>query len=332
MKIISFNSYKGGACRTTTCYNTLPYLAKILGATAQQPILVFDIDLDSMGLTSIFRPDYGKTAKPLAYSARNLFVDDSEGINDRLRKGFLSSVRDQWYFGPEHFQRVGNDLGLEDNESVLFCGADENAGTISDDDFRSYKENPPLQTLIMELESLDEEEQPKAIVFDCASGVQMSTIAALSFVQHVVVCMRPTLQFRLGTYDYLCKKIPNEIRKAKDNTRREVILLPTSVASNKISESDPNYDQAIDELDRLRKRTKNRITQEIVDDLQKKDERILGYTLNSQMAELDDFGLPEIERFKWQEFLLYKEEALTESEKHLKKKYEQLAEILAREV
>ena len=49
MKIISFNSYKGGACRTTTCYNTLPFLAKELGATSQQPILVFDVDLDSMG-------------------------------------------------------------------------------------------------------------------------------------------------------------------------------------------------------------------------------------------------------------------------------------------
>lgn len=330
MKIISFNSYKGGACRTTTCYNTLPYLAKKLGATAQQPILVFDIDLDSMGLTSIFRPNYGRRTERLVYSARNLFVDDSEGLNKRLESGRVNSVRDI-YFGEKSFQRVGIDLGLEDNESVLFCGADENAETVSDDDFRSFKENPPLQTLIMELESFDEEDRPKAIVFDCASGVQMSTVTALSFVQRAVVCMRPSLQFRLGTYDYLRRKIPNEIKKAKNNTRREIILLPTSVPANVISESDPNYTRAADELDRLRNRTKNRIVQEIVDDIQNVDERILGYTLNSEMAEVDDFGIPEIERFKWQEFLLYKDEALTEKEELLKKKYEQLAELLARD-
>ncbi len=329
MKIISFNSYKGGACRTTTCYNALPYLAKKLGATAQQPILVFDIDLDSMGLTSIFRPNYGRHSERLAYSSRNLFVDDFEEFNERLRRGLVSSVSDK-YFNEKNFQRVGNDLGLEDNESVLFCGADENAGTISDDDFRSFKENSPLQTLIMELESFDEGNQPKAIVFDCASGVQMSTVTTFSFVQCAVVCMRPSLQFRLGTYDYLRNKIPREIKKAKNNMRREIILLPTSVAANVVSESDPNYARAVDELDRLRSRTKNRIV-DIVEDIQNVDECILGYTLNSEMAEVDDFGLPEIERFKWQEFLLYKEEALTEKEKLLKKKYEQLAEILARD-
>lgn len=330
MKIISFNSYKGGACRTTTCYNILPYLAKKLGATARQPILVFDIDLDSMGLTSIFRPDYGKPTERLVYSARNLFVDDFEGLNNRLRCGLVSSVRDK-YFGEQSFQRVGTDLGLEDNECVLFCGADENAETVSDDDFRSFKENSPLQTLIMELESFDEEDRPKAIVFDCASGVQMSTVTALSFVQCAVMCMRPSLQFRLGTYDYLRRKIPNEIKKAKNNTRREIILLPTSVPANVISESDPNYAQAVDELDRLRTRTKNRIVQDISEAIQKVGERVLGYTLNSEMATAADFGLPEIERFKWKEFLLYKVDALTEKEELLKKKYEQLAELLARD-
>lgn len=329
MKFISFNSYKGGACRTTTCYNTLPYLAKALGATAHRPIIVFDIDLDSMGLTSILTPEHLKSDERLIYSARNLFVDDEEGINDYLRDGKLKNAEDEKYF--KYFKRVGNDLGLEDDGAVLFCGADINASTISDDDFVSQKESLPLQALKEALEELDEDDQPVAVIFDCASGLQMSTIAALSMVQKAVVCMRPSLQFRLGTYDYLRKKIPKEIDKSNSG-RREIVLLPTSVPANIVSDSDPNREKALKVLNDLRKSTRGLITDGIVDIIKRAGERSLGYVLNSEMAEIDDFGLPEIERFKWEECLLYKEQPITEKEKLLQQKYKQLANILAKEI
>ena len=328
MKLISFNSYKGGACRTTTCYNILPYLAKKLGATAHQPIIVFDIDLDSMGMTSILNPKHTDIKTPLTYSARNLFVDDTENINGKIREGRLSSVEDEWYF--KYFQRVGRDLGLEDEGSVLFCGADINASTISDDDYDRYKESSPLQDLIGAFEDLAEEDQPKAIIFDCASGLQMSTIAALSFVHKAVVCMRPSLQFRIGTYDYLVNRIPKVIGR---DCRHEIILLPTSVPSNIISDSDPNYEKAEKKLNELQISTKELISAGIIDAIQLEDESTLGYVLNDEMAESDDFGLPEVERFKWSELLLYKDKdaPLTERETLLQQKYEQLASILAKD-
>ncbi|MDE7464746.1 MAG: hypothetical protein K2M48_06920, partial [Clostridiales bacterium] len=104
MKIISFNSYKGGACRTTTCYNTLPYLAKALNATSDEPLIVYDIDLDSMGLTSIFHADRLLSSEKMKYSAKHLFVDDENGINGEVYRDCLDSIKEnESYFG--HYEK-----------------------------------------------------------------------------------------------------------------------------------------------------------------------------------------------------------------------------------
>ena len=147
MKIISFNSYKGGACRTTTCYNTLPYLAKAMKATSDEPVIVYDIDLDSMGLTSIFHAKKLTGKEKMAYSAKHLFVDDENGINQAVNREGLDSVKEnEKYF--RHYEKVGNQLGLEDDGSVLFLGADKNASTVSDDDYLKFAESSPVQKLI----------------------------------------------------------------------------------------------------------------------------------------------------------------------------------------
>jgi hypothetical protein len=57
----------------------------------------------------------------------------------------------------------------------------------------------------------------------------------------------------------------------------------------------------------------------------------LGYQLNTKMITEDDMGIPEIERFKWQEELLYTMQPLTQQESHLKERYEYLAEVIANE-
>lgn len=332
MKIISFNSYKGGACRTTTCYNTLPYLAKALNATSKEPILVFDIDLDSMGLTSIFHAGKPAVNKKLSYSAKHLFVDDEEGINQTAKRELDSVENGDKYF--KYYEKVGNDLGLEDDGSVLFLGADKNASTVSDDDYIKYAESPPIQQLVRVMKEMSP--APKAIVFDCASGVQMTTLVALQLADRAVMCMRPTYQFRVGTSDYLIRKIPLEINKHKTARKREIILLPTAVAQINVSESDPNRDFAMDMLNKRRKKAFESITRDIVFEYNTELKRIdLGYTLNTDMVEDRDDpvkGIPEIERFKWEEELLYKlnEEEMTEQEKVLKKRYEKLAGLLAR--
>lgn len=330
MKVISFNSYKGGACRTTTCYNTLPFLAKALGATSDEPIIVYDIDLDSMGLTSIFHAKKRTGKEKLVYSAKHLFVDDENGINQKASEGLDSIKANQEYFG--HYEKVGEQLGLEDDGSVLFLGADKNASTVSDDDYLKFAESSPAQTLIKKMKNMLL--RPKAIIFDCASGVQMTTLVALQLSDYSVMCMRPTFQFRVGTADYLLRKIPFEINKRRSRQKREIILVPTAVAQMNIPEDDPNRDNALTKLSKLRKEAFDLINADIIEEY--KNERKdggLGYDLNTDMIEDRDepvVGIPEIERFKWEEGLLYKMDCITEQEKILKRRYEKLAGLLAR--
>lgn len=331
MKVISFNSYKGGACRTTTCYNTLPYLAKELQATSRQPVIVVDCDLDSMGLTNIFHADSGKEEQKekLPYSAKHLFVKDNERINERMNNSYFKGVlEDEWYFG--HFEKVGEDLGLEDNGSVLFLGVDKLERTISDDDYESkekFAQYAPVSTLIKRLESLDESLQPKAIIFDCAAGVQMTTIAILKNIEFSVMCMRPTLQFRIGTLDYLYRMLPGQLNSSLEEDPK-IIILPTSVAQ---STSGTESDGAGSDLETLRADAIKDIKMNIVDFIIDENENTgLGYTLVPDMAEPDCFGLPEVERFKWQESLLFKRKQLTEQEKVLQDRYIKLAKILTR--
>ena len=51
MKKIAYFSYKGGAGRSSLAYNTIPLLADALNATAENPIVLIDLDVDSAGLT-----------------------------------------------------------------------------------------------------------------------------------------------------------------------------------------------------------------------------------------------------------------------------------------
>ena len=57
MLVVSFHSYKGGSCRSSTCINSLPFLVEQLGANAEHPILVVDTDIDSQGLTYLFNEE-----------------------------------------------------------------------------------------------------------------------------------------------------------------------------------------------------------------------------------------------------------------------------------
>ena len=319
MKIISFNSYKGGACRTTTCYNTLPFLAKELGATSEQPILVFDVDLDSMGMTNLLdKMDNFNGAK---YSANNLFVKDTEGICSKIQNGFDEEGDLEEYYAL--FNKAGKELGLEDDGAVLFCGVDSTLSNFSDDTFKSvYDEiNSPLGRLISALNDLDEDEKPKALVFDCAAGMQMSTVMVMEKVDTMVMCMRPTYQFRAGTKHYIMDRIPQKLRHQQLSNPRRLVLVPTAVAS--CDENSP-----VDIL-KLRNEAYKGIMQirRLTDTYGIDD---LGYRFVDEMIDgVDTMGIPEVERFKWQEEgTLYKIENCTLQEEKLKGRYGKLAGVI----
>ena len=336
MLILSFNSYKGGACRTTTCYNTLPYLAKQLGATSHQPILLFDVDLDSMGMTSLLGGfSSAKEGEELQYSSKHMFIADKYDINRSVERGFANYDALEKYYS--RFAKVGGKLGLEDDGCVLFCGVDTQSNTISDDEFEKHSKNPPLRVLISELKCLSAEDQPKAIVFDCASGVQQTTLSVIASMDKAVVCMRPTDQFRIGTRDYLLKKIPNKINNFNFGKKRQIVLLPTSVSPIILSEEDRKNTATLNELNNLKKSAFDKINNQIIFPIQSQLalKINLGYELNLSMIDPNEGieGIPEIERFKWQEskllYTLAKETTLTKQEELLQSRYQKLAKVLA---
>ncbi len=319
MKVISFNSYKGGACRTTTCYNTIPYLAKILGATEKRPLLIVDFDLDSMGMTKLISDDdrfnntYSANSLLDARNSKNRDIVD-EGLDDEAGKRYFSA-----------WEKAGKIFGLEEG-SVLFLGADADVKTISDAVFEALRTSSPIEWLIKELRDLDEDVRPVAMIFDCAAGMQKTTQMALSYSDISVVCMRPTSQFRDGTAYYL-KNSYRKIFESRNVQARRVIVVPTSVAPITAGKGSPAY-QIIRNL-------RSDAFTEIEDTVSFIYRRLSDYfTVDASMIDSEDesnMGIPEVERLKWcEETPLIAIKDPTEGEIEALERYKKLAEVIAR--
>ena len=53
----SFYSYKGGAGRSTTLWNTVQRLVTIMKPTVQEPFVIVDTDTESAGSTFLYKAD-----------------------------------------------------------------------------------------------------------------------------------------------------------------------------------------------------------------------------------------------------------------------------------
>ncbi len=73
-----------------------------------------------------------------------------------------------------------------------------------------------------------------AVVFDCGAGTQSSAHALHSVSDVIVYCMRPTMQFALGTQTNLYKyrSVLEESCEDKPCGQKPVIVLPTAVPKN----------------------------------------------------------------------------------------------------
>ena len=99
MKKISCFSYKGGAGRTTLALNVVPYLADMLNATPEHPLILVDMDVDSCGITYFFDlQDYKHLHD---YSVHGLFGSYGSVKHDELAE----TVRDHELF--RHLCTVG---------------------------------------------------------------------------------------------------------------------------------------------------------------------------------------------------------------------------------
>lgn len=293
-KQITFHSYKGGSGRSSTTLNTIPYLAEALGADASHPILLLDLDIDSAGLTYLL----GKADHYLNNPDVKTFLKGEIGWRTKYTEDFKNHAL------LSHFVPVGERFGLE-NDSVLFFG-------VNDEKKIDNKEiDGTSQDLINKLAIFaSNNENIKAIVMDSASGEQTVANFATQFADTIVCCMRPTMQFRMGTFRFLS-------HLAKDEVSTRVVLLPTVVPALDV-EIDGRY-QRQDALKRIRNG---------VEELEGK------LSINKTFIQEDCFGINEVQRFKWLEGVLYKleknGELSQEDEKLAAQRYKKLAETLAK--
>jgi MinD-like ATPase involved in chromosome partitioning or flagellar assembly len=290
MKTITFYSYKGGAGRSSTTLNTLPYLVEAMDASAASPIILLDMDLDSAGMTYLLDLDVHFKG---SYDVKS-FLMGEENWSDAATPNL-----------DEHplFQKlvpVGNQLGVE-NGAVLFLGVDDRK-PIDNNQMDGTKEG-----VFSKLNRFCRNNGIKAVVMDSSAGEQFSAILATQAANDIVCCMRPTMQFRIGTFNYLH-------RLSEKTQDKRIVLLPTVV---------PNADK---EIDGEFQRDKS------IDNIKKRAGDLKIDNICLKFVEPNCFGINEVERFKWKEGVLYKigqTSELSADEKEATKRYSKLAGILS---
>lgn len=290
MKTITFYSYKGGAGRSSTTLNTLPYLVESMRASANAPIIVLDMDLDSAGMTYLLGLDVHFKGR---YDVKSFLMGD-ESWSDAP----AGSLADHEFY--QKLVPVGETLGVE-NEAVLFLGVDD-AKLVDNNQMDGTKEG-----VFNKLRRFCRKNGIKAVVIDSSAGDQFSAVLSTGAADDIVCCMRPTMQFRIGTFNYLH-------RLSEKTQDKRIVLLPTVV---------PSTDKEIDGEMQREKAIKNICAR--VEDL---DMRMV----RTDFVTEDCLGINEVERFKWKEGVLYKigqTSELTADEKEATRRYSKLARILA---
>ena len=290
MKTVTFYSYKGGAGRSSTTLNTLPYLVQSMQATEDAPIIVLDMDLDSAGMTYLLGLDAHFKGR---YDVKSFLMGD-----ENWSEAPAASLDNHEFY--QKLMPVGATLGV-DNKAVMFLGVDD-AKPVDNNQMDGTKEG-----VFNKLNRFCRKNGIKAVVIDSSAGDQFSAVLSTGAANDIVCCMRPTMQFRIGTFNYLH-------RLSEKTSDKRIVLLPTVV---------PSVDREIDgEYQRLK--AINNIT-ERVDDLDIDD-------VCMEFVKESCFGINEVERFKWKEGVLYKIGLTTElssDEVEATKRYRKLANILA---
>jgi hypothetical protein len=207
----------------------------------------------------------------------------------------------------KHFVPVGHLLGLDDDRAVMFLGVDD-----SSEQMNSSGISGKLNEVMNNLYKYACNNNFCAVVMDSAAGDQFSARLAVDSSDKIVFCMRPTRQFRVGTFNYL-KRL--SIRYGKQGDEKDIILLPTVVPQNVEIDGVLQLESSIEDI-------KGRI--EKLDNLS---------VLDDFVSEADCFGINEIARFKWQEGVLYalrNAADVTADEDEGLRRYRRLAKIISR--
>lgn len=297
MRSMAFFSYKGGSGRSSLIYNTLPFLARELGATPEKPIVVFDMDIDSMGLTYLFDPDQPEYKGRIGRA--EVFVhdilDNSYAGKDKIADFLRAAVG---------IGGVYADNKIEDRSILLVPAKKTNPKESSLDALE-----PPFEKVLEKLE----EKECTAVVFDCPSGSQVTGEISRDLADIYVVVMRITKQFRYGTFDFL-RRMDEKV------SGKTMVVVPNAVPSDEIYIDGDKFDY--DDV-------KGAIVDGVNDAVDKnKNEN----ECNTEMLQGNMFGIPEVKRLKIREDILctLQDADLGEDGKKALEGYKTLAQIIKR--
>ncbi len=293
MKKIAYFSYKGGAGRSSLAYNTIPLLAEKLGATAEQPIILLDLDVDSAGMTFLLQcNDIEKDA----YCVQDLVAGKIPGLT---RTPDDTPLKNHPLFS--NLIPVGKKFGLrgDKDDSILFLPVKTGAEISFE---ASYDQ---ADNYLHDLAKLCNKYNCKALILDTPTGDQLTAKWALEVSTDILTVMKITFQFRRGTIDFLT-------RKDKEYCLKNFIIVPNVV---------PNEDIIIDGVPYNYEAVKGEIVNNITS-------KVTRNRVNLDMLKDDKFGVPEVKRFKLKEGILYTLNELTEDESKAFNEYKKIVDII----
>jgi len=329
---VSFYSYKGGAGRSTTSWNTIQRLVELMDPTVEKPFVIVDTDTESAGSTFLYR-------------AEKIFLKNKkiQSIQKRIKRG----GNENYDYSDEDEKReffkgmwpIGTLFGLdaERNEAVLFIGADLD---------KSSRQDTYDLDLLGKITTACEHYGAKALFFDTPSGTQDLARQSIHESTIIVCCMRPTNQFRDGTIRQLIDFIEKDLEEGSVGDRK-YILTPTAICVDadqrfifggkeriypkkakddiKIEFGTENGTEEMQEKsDRFKQAFKDNV---ILDMLEPTPADIKIYPDSEDNDTV--FGIPEIKRFKWFETCLGRlKDELLPNDKMGINRYEYLAQTI----
>lgn len=314
MAVISFFSYKGGSGRTTTTLNTLYYLIRKVRPTPEHPLIIIDADSESYGMSLLLKDkdqksDVNKSLQAVGLGAQqNTFVSNGDPANWTTYRNLVG------YFTP-----VGNYFTNDvADDAVLLLSSDVTPSAVKEAWNETFSMNKLEQKTTGNLSAMLDvmNDCNCTVVFDTPSGTQDLAAFALDNSDIVVCCMRPSVQFERGTRQ--CFGPLFDSWKASGNTK-SIVFCPSAVPYKKTvidGNSYPEYYVSTTfNTFYTEMQTKANDTHGIVN-------------IVWDMRDGEVPGIPEVERFKWQECCLEKVAGDGDGEKLAKEKYEKLAKII----
>jgi len=334
---VSFYSYKGGAGRSTTSWNTIQRLVELVNPTVEEPFVIVDTDTESAGSTFL-------------YEAEDIFRnnDESQSIQKRIKDGldrdYMDADEDEKreFFNGMHPVGIKY-FGCKEDKAVLFIGADLDESSKKDmptidkntangkriiDNFRNITKTCRLCGA-------------KALFFDTPSGTQDLARLSIGESKIIVCCMRPTNQFREGTKRQLISFISD---KNMITGKRKYILTPTAICVDPYQEFHFGgiklcYPQEAKEnikiafsTEKMEDSIKQSFEDNVILDMLDPTPADIKIYPNSEDNDIV-FGIPEIKRFKWFEACLGKlskdeNEPLSPNDQMAVRRYEYLAQTI----